>query len=92
MQLPTKEYAKVTAHHEDLLEQAAGVGELSGSLQTVREGIDALDSSLEKCALTTYHHHPIVLIGWLQTASKISHPLPDYASECETLTASPASL
>lgn len=38
----------VTAHHEDLLEQAAGVGELSGSLQTVREGLDALDSSLEK--------------------------------------------
>ncbi|KAI9437572.1 Golgi transport complex subunit 5-domain-containing protein [Lactarius indigo] len=38
----------VTTHHEDLLEQAAGVGELSGSLQTVREGLDALDSSLEK--------------------------------------------
>ncbi|KAH9023597.1 Golgi transport complex subunit 5-domain-containing protein [Lactarius deliciosus] len=38
----------VTTHHEDLLEQAAGVGELSGSLQNVREGLDALDSSLEK--------------------------------------------
>jgi hypothetical protein len=38
----------VTAHHEDLLEQAAGVGEFSGSLQTVREGLDALDASLEK--------------------------------------------
>lgn len=38
----------VTTHHEDLLEQAAGVGELSGSLQTVRDGLDALDSSLEK--------------------------------------------
>lgn len=38
----------VTAHHEDLLEQAAGVGELSGSLQTVRDGLDTLDSSLEK--------------------------------------------
>ncbi|KAI0250167.1 Golgi transport complex subunit 5-domain-containing protein [Lactifluus subvellereus] len=38
----------VTAHHEDLLEQAAGVGELSGSLQGVREGLDALDVSLEK--------------------------------------------
>ena len=46
---------KVTAHHEDLLEQAAGVGELSGSLQTVREGLDALDSSLEKCAFITRH-------------------------------------
>ncbi|KAI0279355.1 Golgi transport complex subunit 5-domain-containing protein [Russula aff. rugulosa BPL654] len=38
----------VTAHHEDLLEQAAGVGEFSGSLQAVREGLDALDVSLEK--------------------------------------------
>lgn len=38
----------VTAHHEDLLEQAAGVGEFSGSLQAVREGLDALDMSLEK--------------------------------------------
>ncbi|KAH9991771.1 Golgi transport complex subunit 5-domain-containing protein [Russula vinacea] len=38
----------VTAHHEDLLEQAAGVGEFSGSLQTVREGLYALDVSLEK--------------------------------------------
>ncbi|KAI9456296.1 Golgi transport complex subunit 5-domain-containing protein [Russula earlei] len=38
----------VTVHHEDLLEQAAGVGEVSGSLQAVREGLDALDGSLEK--------------------------------------------
>ncbi|KAH9166239.1 Golgi transport complex subunit 5-domain-containing protein [Lactarius sanguifluus] len=38
----------VITHHEDLLEQAAGVGEISGSLQTVRDGLDALDSSLEK--------------------------------------------
>ncbi|KAH9961505.1 Golgi transport complex subunit 5-domain-containing protein [Russula dissimulans] len=38
----------VTAHHEDLLEQAAGVGQVSGSLQAVREGLDALDASLEK--------------------------------------------
>ena len=36
-------------HHEDLLEQAAGVEELSGSLQVVRGGLDALDISLEKC-------------------------------------------
>ncbi|KAH9032641.1 Golgi transport complex subunit 5-domain-containing protein [Lactarius hengduanensis] len=38
----------VTTHHEDLLEQAAGVGELSGSLQTVRDGLDALDSLRQK--------------------------------------------
>ncbi|KAI0267074.1 Golgi transport complex subunit 5-domain-containing protein [Gloeopeniophorella convolvens] len=38
----------VTTHHEELLEQAAGVGELSGSLQTVKEGLDSLDTSLEK--------------------------------------------
>ena len=59
---PTNESLKVTAHHEDLLEQAAGVGELSGSLLNVREGLDALDSSLEQCAPTACRHHPTVLI------------------------------
>ena len=33
------------------------MGELSGSLQTVREGLDALDSSLEKCVLITCQRH-----------------------------------
>ena len=33
------------------------MGELSGSLQTVREGLDALDSSLEKCVLMTCQRH-----------------------------------
>ena len=46
-------FVQVTAHHEDLLEQAAGVGEFSGSLQAVREGLDALDVSLEKCVYTS---------------------------------------
>jgi len=43
----------VTAHHEDLLEQAAGVGEFSGSLLAVREGLDALDVSVEKYVFTS---------------------------------------
>ncbi|KAI0071918.1 hypothetical protein K474DRAFT_1651800 [Panus rudis PR-1116 ss-1] len=38
----------VTTHHEELLVQAAGVGELEGSLNSVRGGLDELDNSLEK--------------------------------------------
>jgi hypothetical protein len=39
---------KVTAHHEELLVQAAGVSELQGSLTHVRSGLEELDSSIEK--------------------------------------------
>ncbi|KAI0779742.1 Golgi transport complex subunit 5-domain-containing protein [Fomes fomentarius] len=38
----------VTAHHENLLVQAAGVSDLEGSLGSVRTGLNELDSSLEK--------------------------------------------
>lgn len=38
----------VTAHHEELLVQAAGVTELEGSLSSVRNGLNELDSYLEK--------------------------------------------
>ncbi|KAI0044340.1 hypothetical protein FA95DRAFT_1497209 [Auriscalpium vulgare] len=41
----------VTVHHEGLLEQAASVGELDGSLGTVRSGLEELDASLEKLRL-----------------------------------------
>ncbi|KAG2099132.1 Golgi transport complex subunit 5-domain-containing protein, partial [Suillus cothurnatus] len=38
----------VTAHHEELLQRAAGVNNLSGSLTSVRRGLDDVDASLEK--------------------------------------------
>ncbi|EIM81196.1 uncharacterized protein STEHIDRAFT_86486 [Stereum hirsutum FP-91666 SS1] len=38
----------VTTHHEGLLVQAAGVGEIEESLQSVGSGLDDLDSSLTK--------------------------------------------
>ncbi|KAF8891707.1 Golgi transport complex subunit 5-domain-containing protein [Infundibulicybe gibba] len=38
----------VTVHHEDLLAQAASAGDLSGSLTSVRAGLDDLDQSLDK--------------------------------------------
>ncbi|KAI0062836.1 hypothetical protein BV25DRAFT_1824872 [Artomyces pyxidatus] len=41
----------VTVHHEGLLVQAAGIGELDGSLSAVRAGLDELDASLEKLRL-----------------------------------------
>jgi hypothetical protein len=39
---------QVTAHHEELLTQAAGVSNLQGSLKTVRDGLNDIDLSLEK--------------------------------------------
>lgn len=39
----------MTAHHEELLEQAAGVNDLAGSLTSVRHGLNDLDTSLDKC-------------------------------------------
>ncbi|KAG2153694.1 Golgi transport complex subunit 5-domain-containing protein [Suillus bovinus] len=38
----------VTAHHEKLLRRAAGINNLSGSLTSVRHGLDDVDASLEK--------------------------------------------
>ncbi|KAG2079304.1 hypothetical protein BDR04DRAFT_1086528 [Suillus decipiens] len=38
----------VTAHHEELLQQAAGISNLSGSLSSVRRGLDDVNASLEK--------------------------------------------
>ncbi|KAG1865830.1 Golgi transport complex subunit 5-domain-containing protein [Suillus subalutaceus] len=38
----------VTAHHEELLQRAAGVNNLSGSLTSVRRGLNDVDASLEK--------------------------------------------
>ncbi|EGN99797.1 hypothetical protein SERLA73DRAFT_106606 [Serpula lacrymans var. lacrymans S7.3] len=41
----------VTNHHEQLLEQATSVNDLSGSLTSVRRGLSELDTSLEKLRL-----------------------------------------
>jgi hypothetical protein len=38
----------VTTHHEELLEQAAGVNDLASSLTSVRHGLNDLDTSLDK--------------------------------------------
>jgi len=38
----------VVAHHEELLVQAAGMTDLGGSLLSVRNGLNELDTSLEK--------------------------------------------
>ncbi|KAF9222669.1 hypothetical protein BS17DRAFT_176069 [Gyrodon lividus] len=40
--------ALVTAHHEDLLQHASNVSQLSGSLSSVRRGLDDVESSIEK--------------------------------------------
>lgn len=40
----------VTEHHHALLAQAAGIGDLEGSISSVRLGLDEVTSSLEKCA------------------------------------------
>ncbi|EMD33616.1 hypothetical protein CERSUDRAFT_117729 [Gelatoporia subvermispora B] len=41
----------VTTHHEDLLTQAAGVTDLEGSLSSVSNGLNELDSTLDKLRL-----------------------------------------
>ncbi|KDQ57683.1 hypothetical protein JAAARDRAFT_156584 [Jaapia argillacea MUCL 33604] len=41
----------VTTHHEELLVQAAGVGDLEGSLTTVRSGLGELESHLDRLRL-----------------------------------------
>jgi hypothetical protein len=56
-------------HHEDLLEQAAGVEELSGSLHVVREGLDALDISLEKCVSSVLNVSITLILGLYYTDS-----------------------
>ena len=40
---------QVTAHHEALLIQASGVGELEGKLAKVKFGLDEVTASQEKC-------------------------------------------
>ena len=39
---------QVITHHEELLEQAAGVDDLADSLTSVRHGLNDLDASLDK--------------------------------------------
>jgi len=42
---------QVATHHEHLLSQAAGASHLSGSLTSVRDGLNDLESLLEKYTL-----------------------------------------
>ena len=39
---------QVTAHHEDLLQHASNASKLSGSLSSIRRGLDDVESSIEK--------------------------------------------
>lgn len=48
---------QVTAHHEALLVQASGVGELETKLQKVKSGLDEVTASQEKCV------NPILYFG-----------------------------
>lgn len=41
---------QVTAHHEDLLQQAANAHNMGGSLTSIRQGLTDLDGSAEKYA------------------------------------------
>jgi hypothetical protein len=54
---------QVTAHHEDLLTQASNANALSGTLSSVRSGLDDLDASVEKYvlrALVLLHHSSLL--------------------------------
>ena len=44
---------QVTVHHEDLLRQASNANSLSGTLSSVRSGLNDLDASVDKYALRT---------------------------------------
>ena len=44
-------YTQVIAHHEDLLTQASNANALSGTLSSVRSGLNDLDTSVDKYAL-----------------------------------------
>lgn len=44
-------YFQVIAHHEDLLTQASNANSLSGTLSSVRSGLNDLDASVDKYAL-----------------------------------------
>lgn len=44
-------YSQVITHHEDLLTQASNANSLSGTLSSVRSGLNDLDASVDKYAL-----------------------------------------
>lgn len=51
------------------------MGEFSGSLQAVREGLDALDASLEKCAYTPQSWaNAVLILGLLRLRQKFRYP------------------
>lgn len=58
---------QVTAHHEALLVQASGVGELEAKLQKVKSGLDEVTASQEK-----YVNH-ICYAGLQLSAIRVQH-------------------
>lgn len=46
-------YVQVTSHHEDLLTQASNANSLSGTLLSIRSGLNDLDASVDKYGLRT---------------------------------------
>lgn len=44
----------MTTHHEELLEQAAGVNDITSSLTSVKRGLNDLDASLDKYIFSLY--------------------------------------
>ncbi|KAF7792362.1 hypothetical protein EIP86_003398 [Pleurotus ostreatoroseus] len=67
----------VTAHHEELLVQAAGVTELEGSLSTVRGALSELDGSLEKLRtkIRTPYHTLVAHVSRLERLQQASEIL-----------------
>lgn len=55
--IPRPQPPQVTVHHEALLVQASGVGELETKLQKVKSGLDEVTASQEKCV------NPILYFG-----------------------------
>ena len=56
-------HLQVIAHHEDLLTQASNANSLSGTLSSVRSGLNDLDASVDKYALRiVVTLHPLSLL------------------------------
>ncbi|KAF8335774.1 Golgi transport complex subunit 5-domain-containing protein [Cantharellus anzutake] len=49
--------AVILNHHEELLDRAAGVGELEESLRVVKQGLNSVNTSLEKLRLKVHVPH-----------------------------------
>lgn len=64
-------FHQVTAHHEQLLIQAAGVTNLDGSLHAVRSSLSELDASLEKYSIANLRTWCLLNVSDLCTQAEI---------------------